>query len=271
MDVVELRQRHVIRPVRRAVGVHEDEGSIVAVVEDVHQRIYRLPARQSRPDDRRNVEVVAFSGVIMTGRVIVIEIGHFGENRRRQQRVRQRGGVEDESVSVVGSASRAGQDVVAAISIQPVGAGAAIERVVEGAAGERLRGVGSREVDRARRRLPKHDIAVAGDAVGAGMIGPEGQVTEAVAVEVARRSRRVELIAGRRAVDPESVGAGEVGETEIGGKAGGLAVDHIDGARIRSVVGRVVGRDDHVVETVAVDVAGRGDRYGGSCRRPLRR
>ena len=67
------------------------------------------------------------------------------------------------------------------------------------------------------------------------------------------------IVNGRLAADLEAVAAVEGGrQVEIGGEARGLAEHHI--ARPGTAMSAAARPDDQVVEAVAVDVAGRGDR-----------
>ena len=107
----------------------------------------------------------------------------------------------------------------------------------------------SHEVDRGAEAagLAEHHIAVAGSgarvAGAVGEIGPNDQVVEAVAVDVAgRRHRGAGVVAGLLAVDDEAAGAGgDGGEVDRGAEAAGLAEHHIavagTGARVAGAVG----------------------------------
>ena len=67
-------------------------------------------------------------------------------------------------------------------------------------------------------------------------------------------------------MDDEAAVAGrERGEIDLGRKAAGVAEHHVAVARIACVAGAVaiMRPDDQVVEAVAIDVAGRGDRNAG--------
>ena len=76
------------------------------------------------------------------------------------------------------------------------------------------------------------------------------------------------MVARVLAMDDEAAGAGrDRGKVDLGRKAAGVAEDHVAVARIAvSVAGAVAAEcpDDEVVEAVAVDVAGRGDRKADS-------
>ena len=94
-----------------------------------------------------------------------------------------------------------------------------------------------------------------------GQRGADDQVGEAVAVDVAGRGdREAAVVTGRHAAELEAVGAVEGGEVEVGGEARGLAEHHVARPGIGSVRIGTAGADDQVVEAVAIDVAGRGDR-----------
>ena len=128
------------------------------------------------------------------------------------------------------------------------------------------------EVDRGAEAagLAEHHIAVAGIrarvAGAVGEIGPDDQVVEAVAVDVAGRGHR-EAARSRRPSSPWMTkpprAGGDGGEVDRGAEAAGLAEHHIAVAGTSRAVAGAVGAmrpDDQVVEAVAVDVAGRGDR-----------
>ena len=136
------------------------------------------------------------------------------------------------------------------------------------------------EVDLGRKGtgLAEHHIAVAGrGACVAGAIAalcPDDQVVEAVAVDVAAEDTEpTGYIAAILAMDDEAAVAGrDRGEVDLGRKAGGLAEHHIAVAREDAGVAGAIAvgsPDDEVVEAVAVDVAGRGDRIAGVIARVL--
>src|SRR5262245_46025660 len=127
------------------------------------------------------------------------------------------------------------------------------------------------EVDLCRKgaSMAKYDIAVArivacvGGAVGVEC--PNEEVVEAIAIDVAGRGHRLAgVIARVLAMDDEAPGAGrDHGEVDFGREAGGLAEHYVAVAGIGACVSGAVApicSDDHVVEAVAVDVAGRGYR-----------
>ena len=72
--------------------------------------------------------------------------------------------------------------------------------------------------------------------------------------------------------DKAAVARRDAGEVDLGGETAGLAEHHIAVAGIAKCVAGAVaiwGPDDQVVEAVAVDVAGRGDRSAGEIARVL--
>ncbi len=77
------------------------------------------------------------------------------------------------------------------------------------------------------------------------------------------------MVTRRLAIDLETVRTGKVGQLQIGGKPRGLSEHHIG----RTATGAIgIGKrcpDDQIVEAVAIDVAGRGDRLAALVTRRL--
>ena len=118
----------------------------------------------------------------------------------------------------------------------------------------------------------EHHVAVAGVgfdiARRVAALGADDQVVEAVAVDVAGGGDRAAgQVAGILADDDEAAAAGgDVGQVDGRAKAAGPAEHHVAVAGVGFDIARRVaalGADDQVVEAVAVDVAGRGDRDAG--------
>ena len=137
------------------------------------------------------------------------------------------------------------------------------------------------EVDRglnSDRGLAEHHEAVArlltGIVGATSTHGSDDEVVEAIAVDVAGRGHRpAGEIALVLAVDHEAAGAGrDHGKVDLRGKAGRLAEDNIAVARKWARVEGAITKfcpDDEVIEAIAVDVTGGGDRPAGSVVRVL--
>src|SRR6185369_12151658 len=114
-----------------------------------------------------------------------------------------------------------------------------------------------------RRQVEGGSSAGTTDVVfgSAGGFGPDDEVVKAVAVDVSSSGDRPGYrLAGRFSVDPETIGAVESGEVDVGIEAASMAEHDIACSCVDAV--RVDKRrtDDQVVEAVAVDVACRGYR-----------
>ncbi len=152
---------------------------------------------------------------------------------------------------VAGSAVKA---VVAAVAVEAIVAAAPRELVAEVAADQLLGCVGPRACHRRVGQLSVDDIRCASAIIrpGADLAG-EDHVVQAVSIHVPGGRHRSDLV--RSADDLETVRPVHAGQVEISGKAGGLAVDQIDGAALVAPQTR----NDDVIKAVTVDVAGRSD------------
>ena len=126
----------------------------------------------------------------------------------------------------------------------------------------------ARRPGRTRRSCRPHGAGVAGAGGG---VCPDDEVVEAVAIDVAGRGYRTAGVVARvLAMDDEAAVAGrDRGEVDLRRKAAGVAEHHVAVAGIVACVAGAVAvecPDDEVVEAVAVDVAGRGDRNRRSGR-----
>src|SRR5262245_58802384 len=136
------------------------------------------------------------------------------------------------------------------------------------------------EVDLRRKAasVTEHHVAVtredAGVAGAIAVASPDDEVVKAVAVDVTGRGyRKAGLIRRLLAMDDEAAVAGrDRAEVDLRRKPRGLAEHHVAVACAGAgVVGTVAvqGSDDDVVEAVAVEIAGRGDRIAGVIARVL--
>ena len=177
-------------------------------------------------------------------------------------------GVEDDRVV----ARAADDDVVAARAIDRVVALAADQDLVGARAGQAVVAGGAEEIDLVGEVAPEDDVAGAGAGAAAVVERrADNQVVEAVAVDVARRRDGIAgMVVSDLGVDPEAADTQrdviEVDRREAARRAehdiGGAAVE-----KARAVV--VVSADDHIVEAVAVDVAGSRHREAGIIARRL--
>ena len=160
----------------------------------------------------------------------------------------------------------ADRDVAQAIPVEIAGGGNPNTRPGAGDAARNLDPVGRVElgkVDRPdARRAAEDEIDRALLAVAA--IGADGDIVEAVAIDVpGRRDAVAGIVIGCRAVDPDPFAGTEIAQVHL--LTGRLPPeDQIDGAGIGPPGVVVRRRDEDIVETIAVDVAGRGDGKAGA-------
>ena len=153
--------------------------------------------------------------------------------------------VESVAVDVPGPRHREARPV-AGVDARQTEAGAAIE-------------ARKREIRAPPRGLAEHHVALAGSAAGGiGGPGPDDQVAEAVAVDIAgSRHRRARLIRGGSTVDAEAGAAVQRRQRQARGPPRGLAEDH---EALADGIVAALRPDDQVGKSVAVDVAGGADR-----------
>ena len=136
------------------------------------------------------------------------------------------------------------------------------------------------EVDLRRKAagVAEHDIAVARTvAAVAGTVAPSAPMIRSSKpsplTSPAEDTDWPDRSSASCAMDDEAAVAGrDRGEVELRRKAAGVAEHHVAVARLVACVAGAVGDrspDDQVVEAVAVDVAGRGDRIAGLIARVL--
>ena len=100
------------------------------------------------------------------------------------------------------------------------------------------------------------------------------QVGEAVTVDVAGRGHRLAgyIVRAFATDDEAAVAGGDRGQVDLRRKIAGVAKHHVAVACLVACVAGAVGDqspDENVIEAVAVDVAGRGDRIAGRIARIL--
>src|SRR5207248_336655 len=109
-----------------------------------------------------------------------------------------------------------------------------------------------------------HVAGPGGGVIRGGAVGPDEQVGEAVAIDIARRAHAAPGdVAGRFAVDLEAVVSVECREVELRGEAARLAKDHVAGPGERAMRGGVGGSDEQVDKAVAIDIARRAHAEPG--------